>query len=129
MLKKQNLILFNMKKNLLFLMLFCCFIGFSQDSNYKIIKLGKKYPKELIDKAFSTADLCGSYLLSKNNDIVFDDGLVVRLFPKTLLNKSNFNNNCFVSDSTDFSHINWSISSNAIIVKGYQARPNKAYTK
>jgi hypothetical protein len=120
-----------MKKILLLIIFLSMNFAFGQEkqNNFEIIKLGNKYPIDLINKAFSTADLCGSYLLSKNNDIVFDDGLVIRLFSKSVLKKSNFNNNCFVSDSTDFSHISWSISSNAIIVKGYQARPNKAYTK
>jgi len=118
-----------MKKNLLLLTLFCCFIGFSQDSNYKILKLGKKYSTELINKAFSSADFCGSYLLTKNNDIVFDDGLVIRLYSKNELKSKKIDNDCFVSDSTDFSHIQWSISLNAIIVKGYGVSPNKSTIK
>lgn len=119
-----------MKKLLLLLLLFSLF-SFSQEkeSNFKILKLGNKYSKELIQKAFSSANLCGSYFISKNNDIVFDDGTIVRLFSKMEINSKNMSNDCFVSDSTDFSHIHWSISPNAIIVKGYDARPNKAYTK
>jgi hypothetical protein len=120
-----------MKKLLLLLTLLLSTASFSQvaNSNYEILKLGNKYSKELIQKAFSSANLCGSHLFSKNNDIVFDDGLIVRLFPKSNLKILNYNNDCFVSDSTDFSYISWSITSSATIVKGYQVRPNKAYTK
>jgi len=120
-----------MKKLLLLLTLLLSTASFSQDAdpNYKILKLGNKYSKELIQKAFSSANLCGSYLTSKNHDIVFDDGLVIRLYSKKEIKNKNIGNDCFVSDSTDFSHIHWSISSKAIIIKGYDARPNKAFTK
>lgn len=120
-----------MKKLLLLLTLLLSLVSFSQEitPNYKILKLGNKYSKELIQKAFSSANLCGSYFYSKNNDIVFDDGLVVRLYSKNELKTKIFDNDCFVSDSTDFSHIHWSISSNAIIVKGYDTRPNKSTIK
>lgn len=115
---------------LLLIFLFTCFT-FSQKkkANYEILKIGTKYSQELVLKAFSSADLCGSYLLTKNNDIVFDDGTVVRLYPKNQLNSSFLNKDCFQLDNTDFSHLVWSISSSAIIIKGYQARPNKAYSK
>lgn len=115
---------------LLFIFLFTCFT-FSQEkkSNYQIIKIGTKYSQELVLKAFSTADLCGSYLLTKNNDIVFDDGTVVRLFPKKALKFSVQNEDCFLSDNTDFSNLVWSIAPSAIIIKGYRARPNKASSK
>ena len=119
-----------MKKLILLLTLLLSLVSFSQEitPNYKILKLGNKYSKELVQKAFSSANLCGSYFYSKNNDIVFDDGLVVRLYSKNEIKTKIFENDCFVSDSTDFSHISWSISLNAIIVKGYQTLPNKAYT-
>lgn len=120
-----------MKQILLLLMFLFTTLGYSQEkkANFEILKIGNKYSQELVQKAFSTADLCGSYLLTKNHDIVFDDGTVVRLFSKDELKKSVINSDCFLNDDTDFSHITWSISPSAIIVKGYQARPNKAYTK
>lgn len=120
-----------MKQTLLLLMFLFSTLGFSQEkkANFEILKIGNKYSKELIQKAFSTADLCGTYLTTKNHDIVFDDGTVVRLFSKNILKTANYSSDCFVSDSTDFSNISWSISPNAIIVKGYQVRPNKAYSK
>ena len=120
-----------MKQILLLLMFLFSILGFSQEkkSNFEVLKIGKKYPQELIQKAFSTADLCGNYLISKNHDIVFDDGTVVRLYSRSVLKTPELSDDCFVDDKTDFSHITWSISSTAIIVKGYESRPNKAYTK
>jgi hypothetical protein len=97
--------------------------------NYKIIKLGNKYSEELVQKAFSSANLCGSYYETKNHDIIFDDGLIVRLLSRKDLNTKNMKDECFVSDKTDFSNITWSISLNGIIVKGYAATPNKAHSK
>ena len=120
-----------MKQNLLLLIFLFSILGFSQEkkSNFEILKIGNKYSQELVQKAFSTADLCGTYLTTKNHDIVFDDGTVVRLFSKNTLNNSSYSNDCFVNDNTNFSHVSWSISPNAIIVKGYQVLPNKAYSK
>ena len=115
---------------LLLIFLFTC-VTFSQEkkANYQILKIGNKYSKELVLQAFSTADLCGSYLLTKNNDIIFDDGTVVRLYPKNVLKYSLLNNECFLPDNTDFSQLAWSIAPSAILIKGYQARPNKANSK
>ena len=120
-----------MKRTLLLFMFLFINLGFSQDQSvtFEVLKVGNRYPKDLIQKAFSTADLCGNYFISKNHDIVFDDGTIVRLYSKSKLKNIRMNNDCFVIDTTDFSHIQWSISSTAIIVKGYQVRPNKAYTK
>lgn len=120
-----------MKQILLLFTFLFTLLGFSQEekSNFEILKVGSKYSQELIQKAFSTADLCGCYLISKNHDIVLDDGSIVRLYPKRAVTTTKLNNECFVNDNTNFSHISWSISSSAIIVKGYEVRPNKAYTK
>lgn len=120
-----------MKQTLLLLIFLLTFMGFSQEKkkSFEILKVGNKYSQELIQKAFSTADLCGSFLITKNHDIVFDDGTIVRLFSKNELKNFALNNECFVPDNTDFSHITWSIAPSAIIVKGHQVRPNKAYTK
>ena len=100
-----------------------------EKANFKILKIGDKYSQELVQKAFSTADLCGCYLQTKDHDIVFDDGTIVRLYSRSVLKTLELSNDCFVSDNTDFSHITWSIAPSAVIVKGYQVRPNKAYTK
>lgn len=120
-----------MKQTLLLLMFLFTLLGFTQEkkTNFEILKVGNKYSQELIQKAFSTADLCGSYLITKKHDIVLDDGTIVRLFSKNELKSFKFTNDCFVPDNTDFSHITWSIAPSAIIVKGYEVRPNKAYTK
>lgn len=120
-----------MKQTLLLLMFLFSTLGFSQEkkANFEILKIGNKYSQELIQKAFSTADLCGTYLTTKNHDIMFDDGTIVRLYSKNILKTTNYSSECFVSDDADFSSISWSISPNAIIVKGYQVRPNKAYSK
>lgn len=120
-----------MKQTFLLLIFLLTFMGFSQENktNFEILKVGNKYSQEQIQKAFSNADLCGSYLVTRNHDIVFDDGTIVRLFSKNDLKSFRFSNDCFVADNTDFSHITWSITPSAIIVKGYQVRPNKAYTK
>ena len=120
-----------MKQTFLLLIFLLTFMGFSQEKkkSFEILKVGNKYSQEIIQKAFSTADLCGSFFITKNHDIVFDDGTIVRLFSKNEIKILAFSNECFVSDNTDFSHITWSIAPSAIIVKGYQVRPNKAYTK
>lgn len=120
-----------MKQTLLLLMFLFTILGYSQEkkTNFEILKVGNKYSQELIQKAFSTADLCGNYLTTKNHDIVFDDGTIVRLYPKNVIKTASFSDDCFVPDSTDFSRISWSISSNAIIVKGYEVRPNKSTIK
>lgn len=120
-----------MKQILLLLMFLFTSLGYSQEkmANFEILKIGNKYSQEIVQKALSTADFCGNYLLTKNHDIVFDDGTIVRLFSKNELKSFKFSNDCFVSDNTDFSNITWSIAPSAIIVKGYESRPNKAYTK
>ena len=120
-----------MKQTFLLLIFLLTFMGFSQEKkkSFEILKVGNKYSREIIQKAFSTADLCGSFFITKNHDIVFDDGTIVRLFSKNDLKILAISNDCFVPDNTDFSHITWSIAPSAIIVKGYQVRPNKAYTK
>lgn len=120
-----------MKQTLFLLFFLFTLLGFSQEkkANFEILKVGNKYSQELIQKAFSEADLCGNYLITKNHDIVFDDGTIVRLLSKKELKSFKFNDDCFVADNTDFSHITWSIASSAIIVKGYEVRPNKAYSK
>jgi len=102
----------------------------SQNNNtgkFQIIKTGSKYSKEIIASALSKANLCGNFFESKSNDIVFDDGAVVRLFSKNQINDANLSNGCFVSDSYKFQKIIWAVHANGNISKGYELGPNKSY--
>ena len=117
-----------MKKVLLLILTMFCFSLYSQTKGEKftILKIGNKYSKEAITAAFSKADMCGNFYVSKPNDILLDDGAVVRFFSKTEQGAaSNLNNDCFVSDDFKFEKIVWSISSNGYIAKGYPVRVNK----
>lgn len=117
-----------MKKVLLLILTMFCFSLYSQTKGEKfaILKIGNKYSKETITAAFSKADMCGNFYVSKPNDILLDDGAVVRFFPKTEQGvSSNLNNECFVSDDFKFEKIVWSITSNGYIAKGYPVRVNK----
>lgn len=116
-----------MKRILLLLTLFLLNFSYSQENknNYEVVKTGNKYSVELIKKAFSSANLCGSYFYTKRNIITLDDGAVVSLYSKAEITVNSFSDDCFVSDNTDFSFITWSISSNGYVLKGYQARPSK----
>jgi hypothetical protein len=118
--------------------LLLCFVGFitifsySQNKtlNFTILKIGTKYSKELITTAINKADMCGSFYESKPNDIVFDDGSIVRLFSKKEIgSNSSMSSDCFVADTFKFEEIAWSILPNGYIAKGYTARPNKSYLK
>ena len=121
-----------MKKVLLLILTMFCFSLFAQSKGEKfaILKIGNKYSKEAIQNAFEKADLCGSFYLSKPNDITLDDGSVVRFFSKAEQGSStNLSGNCFVSDNFKFENIVWSITSNGSVAKGYTVRPNKSYIK
>lgn len=121
-----------MKKKILCLVVFIATVSYSQNkvSNYAILKIGTKYSKELITTAFNNADMCGSFYESKPNDIVFDDGSIVRLFSKKEIgSNSSMSSDCFVADAFKFEEIVWSIMPNGYIAKGYTARPNKSYLK
>lgn len=120
-------------KQILLLIVFSVFsIGHSQEKSisFEIVKVGNKYSRELIQTSFQSADLCGNYYQTKENNIVLDDGSIIKLFSKVKLrNTSNFPEDCFVSDTTNFDNVKWSISKNGIIVKGYEVRPNKSTIK
>lgn len=123
-----------MKKVLLLILTMFCISLYSQTKGEKftILKIGNKYSKETIVSAFSKADMCGNFYVSKPNDIMLDDGAVVRFFPKTELGTAtNVNNECFVSDDVKFEKIVWSITSSGTIAKGHPVRlnKNKSYIK
>ena len=112
-----------MKKIMLCLVVFITTVSYSQNktSYYSIVKIGKKYSKELITTAFNKADMCGSFYESKPNDIVFDDGSIVRLFSKKELGTSTISADCFIPDATKKQIIIWSIFPSGIIAKGYNS--------
>jgi hypothetical protein len=116
---------------LLFTVLFTT-IMFSQQKNvtFEITKVGTKYNKEFIQKAFESANLCGNFYHNSDNVIVLDDGSVVKLYSgQNLKNKITMPDDCYVSDKTSFDNIKWSISDGGIIIKGYEVRPNKSTIK
>lgn len=121
-----------MKKLLLLLTMFFTTIIFSQQKNvvFEVTKVGVKYKKDFIQKAFETANLCGNFYHNIDNDIVLDDGSIVRLFSrKNLKGKIIMTDDCYVSDNTSFDNVKWSISDSGIIIKGYEVRPNKSTIK
>ena len=115
-----------MKKIMLCLVVLITTISYSQNkaSNFSILKIGSKYSKELITTAFNKADMCGNFYESKPNDIVFDDGSIVRLFSKKQIGTSTISANCFILDATKPQVIVWSIFPSGIIAKGYNSNQN-----
>jgi len=121
-----------MKKLLLLFTFLFTAIAFSQQKNvaFEITRVGTKYNKEFIQKAFETANLCGNFYHNVDNDIILDDGSIVRLLSgKKLRGKIIMPDDCYVSDKTSFDNIKWSISDSGIIIKGYEVRPNKSTVK
>jgi hypothetical protein len=121
-----------MKKLLLLFTFLFTTLVFSQQKNvaFEITKVGTKYKKDFIQKAFETANLCGNFYHSVENDIVLDDGSIVRLLSrKSLKDKIIMPDDCYVSDKTSFDNIKWSISDSGIIIRGYEVRPNKSTIK
>jgi len=127
-----------MKKHFtLFTLLFvlCSILSYGQETKsqannlgkFQIIKTGSKYSKEIIISALNKANLCGNFFESKSNDIVFDDGSVVRLFSKSQINDANVPNGCFVSDAYKFQKIIWTVHANGNISKGYETGRYKSY--
>lgn len=69
--------------------------------------------------------MCGNFYESKFNDIVFDDGTIVRLFSKKeLTGNTAFSDDCFLEDSSKKQSIVWGILPNGIITKGYDSSQN-----
>lgn len=98
----------------------------SNDARFTVIKVGNKYSKEALTVAFQKADMCGHYYFSKSNDIIFDDGSVVRLFSKKEMSQAPaLSDNCFLADDVVMvKNIVWSITSNGYIAKGYNSTMN-----
>ena len=121
-----------MKKLLLLFTFLFSTIVFSQQRNvaFEIIKVGTKYKKEFIQKSFESANLCGNFYHNVDNDILLDDGSLIRLFSrKNLREKVAMPDDCYVSDKASFDNIKWSISDSGIIIRGYEVRPNKSTIK
>ena len=123
-----------MKLKLLYLFLLIGSMLFSQDNSktdfFKIVKVGNKYSHKLIKEAVEKSNFCGNFYQTKYNEIIFDDGSIIQLFPKTDINNTNiYSDDCFVSDSVRFDTIKWSISDKGDILKGYAVRRNKSTIK
>lgn len=105
-----------------------CLSAYSQsnDARFTVIKVGNKYSKETLTVAFQKADMCGHYYFSKSNDIIFDDGSVVRLFSKKEMSQlPSLSDSCYLADdAVVVKNIVWSITSNGYIAKGYDSTMN-----
>jgi len=116
-----------MKKLVCLSVLLVSFFSYSQDKSkyYQIAKIGTQYSVELITKAFDSANMCGSFYESKPNNIVFDDGTIVRLLSKKdLVGITSYGNDCFLVDTTKNQNIIWGILPNGTITKGYNSNQN-----
>lgn len=113
-----------MKKLLLLILMFFCLSLYSQskNENFRIVKVGTKYSKELITLAFNKANMCGHFYETKSNDIVFDDGTIVRLLSKRELpSNSGISADCFISDDVKLEVVVWSILPSGHLAKGYSS--------
>lgn len=107
--------------------MFFCLSLYSQskNENFRIVKVGTKYSKELITQAFTKANMCGHFYETKSNDIVFDDGTIVRLLSKReMASNSAFSDDCFIADNTKLETVVWSITSSGYLTKGYSYNQN-----
>lgn len=126
--KNQNPIY--MKKLLLFFyfMFFLSSYSQSKELDFTIVKIGDKYSKEVLTNAFEKADMCGHYYFSKPNDIVFDDGSIVRLHSrKDMIDNPTLSDSCFMFDDAKPGNFSWSITTSGHIAKGVALAPNKSY--
>ncbi|MCG2610983.1 hypothetical protein LZZ90_05640 [Flavobacterium sp. SM15] len=116
-----------MKKLLLLVFTMFCLTVYSQskNANFTVIKMGNKYSKKEITEAFQKAEMCGNYFQSKSNDIILDDGSVVRLFSRREMVNSSLDESCFLTDDIEIDkNIVWSILPNGYIAKGYPTVKN-----
>ena len=116
-----------MKKIVCLLAILVSFFSFSQNKPkyYQISKIGSRYSVELITKAFESANMCGNFFESKPNDIVFDDGTIVRLLSKKECSATTvFGSECFIADSTKLQNVIWGILPNGTLTKGYTSNQN-----
>ncbi len=95
-------------------------------ANFLVVKVGSKYSEPQIVKAFSAANMCGQFLISKSNDIILDDGSIIRFLSKKEIGlNSTLSDDCFLPDNTKFPKVLWSIMSNGYVGKGISVAPNK----
>jgi len=116
-----------MKKLVCLILLLGSFFSFSQNKSkyYQISKLGSRYSSELITEAFNNANMCGNFYETLPNDIIFDDGTIVRLVSKKeLTGNTAFSDDCFLEDSSKKQSILWGILPNGTITKGYNSNQN-----
>lgn len=126
--KNQNPIYMNKLLLFFFFMFFLSSYSQSKESDFTIVKIGDKYSKEVLTNAFKKADMCGHYYYSKPNDIVFDDGSIVRLpSKKDMSNVSAMTDSCFMYDDAKPGNFFWSITTSGHIAKGVALAPNKSY--
>lgn len=115
------------KTSLLLLCLACLYLyGRSQEKHVKfaIVKTGTKYSAELITLAFSKADMCGNFYEHKSNDILFDDGTIVKLFSiKEQPANEKILPGCARSDNFKFPVTVWSILPSGQMTRGLRASP------
>jgi len=104
----------------LIIVMFSSFLGFSQ--SFSIQNVGTKYSEELINTAFSSANLCGLILESKRNDIVFEDGSIVSILGA---NEIVAPAECIIQESQLRTDVTWSISANGILIKNIALKPTK----
>ena len=116
-----------MKKLVCLILLLGSFFSFSQNKSkyYQISKLGSRYSSELITEAFNNANMCGNFYETLPNDIIFDDGTIVRLVSKKeLTGNTAFSDDCFLEDTSKKQSIIWGILPNGTITKGYNSTQN-----
>ena len=116
-----------MKKLVCLILLLGSFFSFSQNKSkyYQISKLGSRYSSELITEAFNNANMCGNFYETLPNDIIFDDGTIVRLVSKKeLTGNTTFSDDCFLEDTSKKQSIIWGILPNGTITKGYNSNQN-----
>ena len=102
----------------------------NKPASFSIVKMGTKYSVDLVKTAFEKANMCGYYYENLPNDIVFDDGTVVRLHSKKEQSLNNtLSPSCFRPDSFKQVPGIWSILPSGYLAKGMQAMGTKGSIK
>lgn len=97
-----------------------------QDKFY-VLKVGSKYSKLKIIKAFNSTDLCGYLFTTKQFVITLDDGAEIKLLSKKEIGTNKeLTADCFVSDSKRFDGLLWSILPNGSVAIGSPHKQNKS---
>ena len=95
-------------------------------ANFFVVKVGTKYSEPQLVKAFTNANMCGQFLMSKSNDITLDDGSIIRFLSKKEIGlNGTLSDDCFLPDNTKFPKVFWSILANGYVGKGISVAPNK----